>query len=786
MAKYLPLPKSLKEADKNFLKDVLELTESKFKGDLFGEVNRPLSEPSTTFDGKYHWATNKDLLVYVTDLTGTGDVRSANAKLYQTLSQIPEYEAPTMTGAEPYAVESNTLTPGKLEELQEAKELEEQRRQRIEKSAADVRTAIERKKEIYAEQIKVALAAKEKLEKEKRYTKAEEEPRPALSKDQQTKKQEFLDEIQKDPDTAANIISREIQSRVVDIDPAAADIAATEMVNAYATPVDIAIAEEAKKNSAISAMAEQVLIQEKAKREVADIVVKMAFGEEFRKDFLPDVNVKVSQTPEPDYQPASLAFIPTRFAENVRAQKAALDNPNTTKPEWMKSWADRQLEMAKGGIQGQGSFNEGVVQGYLITYTYAPGTETHWSTSEGPSKLDVATGAYEPFNLIGSIPRGFGFGAATGTAAGLAASTTATATSVAATGGIMASEAFLGGAGAAAAAGAAAGSVVPGPGTIIGAIAGFFGGLVGGKLLDKVNLRKVKELSLAIVGAPIALVGFLVGSPALIMGGLGFFGLGLLNASGVTPASAGSGAVKVFSALGSATLGAIGPPIIFTLIGIPVIVTLILFIINSGAYIVPPGGFGLSGAIPISGTPIDLDCNNVKESSGSMVNSAELIYCALTKSGMNPLLASMVSQLQKLSSVLNGEAIDALAASAPVGNHLQCIGYVSAVAGQAYDQNWGAVSDACSYVNKAPGGYRYVSGTQGMGPGDVFVIGSRTCGLCGSNNAPAGSCGHIGVVVSVDGVGVSCADANADGRGSVRVNKGCFTLDDITGYISKR
>lgn len=413
---------------------------------------------------------------------------------------------------------------------------------------------------------------------------------------------------------------------------------------------------------------------------------------------------------------------------------------------------------------------------------------------ENPATLPIANSFLEGFG----VTIGAGGGAAAGA---LAASTAATATEISITGGIMASEAFLGGAAVSAAgatsgaaAGAAAGTAIaPVVGTAIGAVVG----LVAPKAVGMVKNLVVKAGKGIVVAAGVVFGGgiaFAAGSNILVgglVGGTATWGVSTLATGGISgvQASLASGVSAIGTGINvvfSTFLAGIAAPVIGFLIGFPIVVALILFIINSGAYVVPQGSFNLSGSISISGTPLNIDCSSLDKNLEKTSYAAELIYCALSKSGMNPLLKKDIPGLQRLASVLNSDAIDALARSAPVDGHLQCIGYVSAVAGQAYSQNWGQVSNACSYVNHAPSGYKYVSGTQGMKSGDIFVIGSKDCGLCGTENAKVGSCGHIGVVISVDGVGVSCADANAAGTGKVRVDKGCLTTNDITGYIRRK
>lgn len=332
--------------------------------------------------------------------------------------------------------------------------------------------------------------------------------------------------------------------------------------------------------------------------------------------------------------------------------------------------------------------------------------------------------------------------------------------------------------------GAAIGNI---PGLIIGAVIGLIVSALPaiGKFIDK---HKGEFLG---GGIMMILAGSTLGSLAIIAVGAP---IALLGGAAIVGAGEGIGGVfavmgGLFSAIFGGIMAIVGPPILATFITLAVAVPLILFIINSGAYVVPPGGFGESSGIPISGTPVNLQCDSLDKSLDPAAYAAELIACALDKLGLNPLSGSMVggNKWQQLTTVLNKPATDALSTSAVGETWLQCIGYVSATAGQANGNSFGSVNNACAYTDPGnhPTGYKYVSGTNGMGAGDFFVIGSKTCSKCGTVNAPVGSCGHIGVVISVTGVGVNCADANEIGNGKVRVANGCFVLSNITGYLKK-
>ena len=340
--------------------------------------------------------------------------------------------------------------------------------------------------------------------------------------------------------------------------------------------------------------------------------------------------------------------------------------------------------------------------------------------------------------------------------------------------------------------GAAVGAAIPIP--ILNIITAAIGAVLGW-VASKIPWQKIKAFFDDNAGV---LMGF--GALALIFGGLPLRIVGggaLLAGTAATIAGGGiilrgavSGAGRFIRFITRSLLGIIATPVIVSVIVFPLLVALILFIINAGAYVVPPGGFGGSSGLPISGTPVNLNCDSLDKTLDPAAYAAELIACALDKSGLNPLFEKNASGLQNLSGVLNATAIDALTQSAAVygswagvvTQHLQCVGYVAATAGQAYGQYF-PQTDACLYIsnpNKHPG-YKYISGTNGMKGGDFFIIN----GSSGCDAPPDNSPGHIGVVISVSGVGVNCADANEVAAGKVRVANGCFVLSKITGYLRK-
>lgn len=142
-------------------------------------------------------------------------------------------------------------------------------------------------------------------------------------------------------------------------------------------------------------------------------------------------------------------------------------------------------------------------------------------------------------------------------------------------------------------------------GLIANPIVGFIGGIMAGWAIPKIA-GAVKKYIVPIFAVFGGILGFgLAGGAGAIGGGV----LGAIAAGGVTGGSLGAGVATVtgaLAAIGGAFATAIAVPFIIALIGIPVLVAFILFIINAGAYVVPEGG-GVVSQSPITG---DWTCPN--------------------------------------------------------------------------------------------------------------------------------------------------------------------------------
>lgn len=142
---------------------------------------------------------------------------------------------------------------------------------------------------------------------------------------------------------------------------------------------------------------------------------------------------------------------------------------------------------------------------------------------------------------------------------------------------------------------------IPGLGLVIGLVVGWL--IEKGKDLLSLLKRNAPKVAIGL-GTFLFGTGFVLQS-AVLMGTGGALAAGgfVSQAGGVGPAlsSAATGASGVLTGILSLTVASIATPIIVALISIPVIVAIILFIINSGAYIVPPAPFAEA---PLFGIPI--------------------------------------------------------------------------------------------------------------------------------------------------------------------------------------
>lgn len=522
----------------------------------------------------YSWRDPKELSDYIKEITGQGNVKDAEYVLSQwqeNFTQIPEYAASTMTGAPEYPVETTTLTPDQLKQLQEENEAKEAKRKAtVEHAETNVGAGIKRQQEIYAEQIKKVEAAKKEFEKQTKYARVQE---VKLADEQQTQIEDLREQSKANPQETVKVVSLEIKNRLGDSIPqAAADVAAFEVVSAlgsnYTPVIQAGVAETASKEAAAKGEKEvaewiATLSGENQGIDLSKQIISMAFGQEFTNVTLPEV--EVTNTPGPDFVPVSLAYIPVEASKAIESKVKILNEPFLQETDYANKWFGSQLALMQG--------DRTVTQRELYFSTFKPQGRVDWQGIGGQSKLNIVSGASEPLKAIGAVAGGVAKQVVT--KAVVSKITTAI------------------------------GTTVGGPvGTAVGAVVGW--------VADKIPWDKVKKWSLAAIGILTAGVGLILGIPGVLALGAGIGIFGGLGALGVTPAVVGSGVVGLLGAIGGATLGAIGPPILATLIGFPVVVALILFIINSGAYVVPPSPMSVN----VFGPGVKVVCTDEKGSVG--------------------------------------------------------------------------------------------------------------------------------------------------------------------------
>ncbi|MFC1625578.1 hypothetical protein ACFL1Q_00850 [Patescibacteria group bacterium] len=153
--------------------------------------------------------------------------------------------------------------------------------------------------------------------------------------------------------------------------------------------------------------------------------------------------------------------------------------------------------------------------------------------------------------------------------------------------------------------------------------------IIVGEIVKRIPWDKVKKAIPYVVGAATLL---LWGPVPGVLAGLGT-SLSIKGVSGVGISGAVRGMFALFGSIGKAMVFTIGTPIIVTIAAFPILVALILFIINSGAYIVPPsfGDLNLGGfTSPYVDVQKTASTTEPLENS-ALTNGKEIIYTITIK-----------------------------------------------------------------------------------------------------------------------------------------------------------
>ena len=404
------------------------------------------------------------------------------------------------------------------------KEQEEQSR-KIKETIAESKEAVEK-----AIKTKKELYAKTKIQK------------PDLTSKQQEAAEVIVDEIKKapTPEEAIKIVQPIIRESIPEEIPDAVVglTAASIVINVktnFTPTIQTELAKATSEKPEYSDLAAVLSDQSKSLSELKELssltkdVTKLAFGDEGQKVLLPDVVVEdVSDVPASGYMPIQVPpiYVATTSTEEVEVVTFG------------RTWVQEQLsQIGEENIQG---------------------------TNYNPTKLQSSFSVFKPLTGIAKDA------AIKGVKKLATKALSKTATGVAVKTGLKAAIASLGL-----------------PGGPVGVALTWLATEVFAKLGSKIKqfITKHKQ-DIAIAGLMLFGGGALMGSiPLMVLGGFiaipSFIG-------GATLAGIGGSIFGLFGAIGGATLGAIAGPILFILLGFPVIVAFILFIINSGAYVVPP------------------------------------------------------------------------------------------------------------------------------------------------------------------------------------------------------
>lgn len=494
---------------------------------------------------------------YVDRLYEIGMPKGTSVKNMGIILEKNYEEAITMSGAPESAVQPNTLTPDQLKQLQEEAESKEtKRKEAVEKSQTDVRTAINRQQEIYAEQIKKAAAAKKEFENQTKYAGVKEEK---LAEDQQKEIDDLRQQAKANPQETVRVVSAEIKNRLGDSIPQeAADVAAFEVVSSlslnYAPVIQAGVVEAVSKDAASKGekeVAEWItsLSEKNQGIDLSKQIITGAFGQEFTKAVLPEVIV--SNTPGPGLGPVPLSFIAQEATNALDEKIKILNEPFLQETDYANKWFGSQLALMEG--------DRTVTQREIYFTTFKSQGRVDWQGIGGQKSLNAISGA-STLKTLGGVVQNIGEGIIQKAAVESLAETVIGTTEIAAapeTAGL---------------------SLVP---LVLGFLRNFAS--------NAQQWLKEHGLSEAV---PAVLVGALFfpffGYGGVVLGGATFAGLKGFNSSSAQRASFGRGVGSFFGSLAGATVGSIGAPILATLLGFPVVVALILFIINSGAYVVPP------------------------------------------------------------------------------------------------------------------------------------------------------------------------------------------------------
>jgi hypothetical protein len=519
-----------------------------------------------------------------------------------TTTEAPQYQ-PATTSDVPQAG---------LREVQEA-----ERAFRESSKIEAKQKVIEQTQEFLNQQEQRANRLREILEKqEKIKVKIEEKPvEVELPQKEVEKIQSFKEEAIQNQKTATEQLAEEIKTRIADSTPpevvdavakqTAYDAVQTLVDNPETSPtIQVAYLRAVAGNpKAVKAVVKDPETAKEVSQTAVDLTdfettqlnqskkyFAQAFGDNTAKYWFREKVVSISETPTPEYtQSVSLSQIPAYQAQSLSDQRTILDDVKNVGFEKAQTQIGSRLN---GFIDTRIA---ALPEGHLLKSEFASntlsvfgvGTPVNWVAAEGASpmiKMAVSSG-YGP--LLGTVQSATGWKlgiSKVGLEVGKRAVTTGAAkvaTGVVAKTGFKGLIASLGLAG--------------GP---VGVALAWLGSEIvvrlGGRILSGIKkfIKEHKELLIGL-GALGMIFGNIpiriISAPLLFAGG----GAAIAD-GGLSMAALGYGILRFLRIFGRNVGITIGTPILVTILVFPVVVTLILFIINSGAYIVPPSPLTLA------------------------------------------------------------------------------------------------------------------------------------------------------------------------------------------------
>jgi hypothetical protein len=514
---------------------------------------------------------------------------------YETLSKAPEFTEPTMTPAPEYAVSSNTLTPQQLEQFAKEDEAKKVLQQKADDDAKiQVETAIKKQQEIYSQEIQKAKELEKFLENQNIYYKVEKVPSEKTPEAKNLEEQarvdpkkfieDAADQIKNNPvfkNLAANeaqIVSKQVAISTYETLTGNSPVVQAALINKIISEPKLLnkifpiIGHQNVLKNLASNIVEQKTVQFELEKQFIDI----SKIDEYKN--IEDVKIEFSTVPQEGFKEFDFnQQIVSPSIENLNQESLLLNDLKGLGKGEIKSRVlldiGNRLETYVAKLPTNSllakTYNSEIVQ--LGMSSLGVVKAVPWVAVEGSflGKIIIGSGFGKVAGFI-QTKTGINLGIKIATKEAVKTTTKAGVATVAKTG-LKALFSKI-----TAALGSAAGP--------IGTILAWLGGELLVKIAEKIPWKKILPFLVGgaafLIAGPVIGVVVGVGTLALVSGGI----------RAVTLAGIGSGIAGFFGALGGAFLGAIGMPILITLLVFPVVVALILFIINSGAYLVPPTG----------------------------------------------------------------------------------------------------------------------------------------------------------------------------------------------------